>query len=226
MTSHVVQQGECLATLAERYGIAWQRIWSHAANHALWAGRRKPNILVPGDVVHVPDRETREEPRPTDQRHRFQLPGYPIKLRIRLLAAGTPVKNEAYVFEVAGSVRQGRTDGDGKLEEPIPASAMRGVLLIGKERVRLELEIGSLDPIAEVSGAQARLHNLGYFCGEINGQLNPPSRSALLAFQETYRLTQSGQPDTTTRECAAATRTRRGTWSVWRPTTSRRTARA
>jgi N-acetylmuramoyl-L-alanine amidase len=197
---HVVQQGECLGSLAERYGVSWRRIWSLAENQPLRARERTPNLLFPGDILYVPERDPREEPRPTDQRHRFVLPGRPIRLRLRILAAGKPVKNEKYRLEVDGTVKQGKTDGDGKLDEPIPGQAAAGVLFLGKDDLRLDLEIGCLDPVREVTGAQARLHNIGYYCGAIDGRIGPISKSALLAFQETNRLSQSGEPDAATRE--------------------------
>ena len=197
---HVVQQGECLGSLAERYGVAWRHIWSLSENYLLRSRERTPNLLFPGDVIHIPDRDVREEVRPTDQRHKFVRPGYPLRLRLRILAAGKPVKNERYLLEVDGLVREGSTDSDGVLDKPIPAQATAGVLLLGKERLRLDLEIGSLDPISEVSGAQARLHNIGYDCGAIDGHLGALSRSAVLAFQETSGLPQNGEPDAATRE--------------------------
>jgi Putative peptidoglycan binding domain/LysM domain len=197
---HVVAQGECLSSIAAQYGLAWSRIWNLPENNALRTTRKNPNVLFPGDVVHVPAREVRDESRSTEKRHRFMVKGVPVKLRLRLLAASKPLANEPYTLTIDGRTVKGTTDGRGEIDETIPASAESGVLILTKDKVRLELDIGHLDPITELHGVQARLHNIGYFCGDINGELTPVTRTALLAFQETSRLRATGEPDAATRD--------------------------
>ncbi len=52
--THVVQVGECCATLAKRYGlVGWKPIVEHGPNAALFAERKNPHVLKPGDVVEV-----------------------------------------------------------------------------------------------------------------------------------------------------------------------------
>src|SRR5436305_39757 len=50
MTVHVVQQGECLSSIAHAYGLPdWKHLHDHAANKELKNNRPNPNILAPGD---------------------------------------------------------------------------------------------------------------------------------------------------------------------------------
>jgi hypothetical protein len=85
MPQHTVQEGDCISSIADQYGLFWQTIWNHSSNAALKQQRGDPNILKPGDTVFVPDRREKFEACATDQRHRFILKGVPAKLRLRLL---------------------------------------------------------------------------------------------------------------------------------------------
>ncbi len=52
------------------------------------------------------------------------------------------------------------------------------------------LSLGRIDPVSESSGVQARLNNLGYRCGKLDGVLGPKTRAALMKFQAS-----AGHPD-------------------------------
>ena len=52
--------------------------------------------------------------------------------------------------------------------------------------------------ITEISGVQGRLTNLGYDCGKINGKLDSETREALLSFQKTNRINETGEADSAT----------------------------
>ena len=80
-----VQQGDCIGSIAFANGFNWQTIWNHPGNAALRAKRTDPNVLLPGDTVHVPNLNLRVESCSTDKLHKFQLKNVPAKLRIQLL---------------------------------------------------------------------------------------------------------------------------------------------
>ena len=65
--------------------------------------------------------------------------------------------------------------------------------------IRVELLIGHLDPVDEITGVQGRLVNLGYDC-EVSGVMDEPTMKALRLFQEKNGLTVSGQVEDTTRQ--------------------------
>jgi hypothetical protein len=200
MPEHEVEQGDCLSSLASQNGLYWESVWALPQNLALRTKRKNPNILFPGDTVFVPEKELRYEDRRVDQRHQFVMKGEPVKLKIRFLAAGKPIAGETYLLKIAGQNLQGKTDSSGILEQQIPPDTTEATLILGKEKLEFPLEIGCLDPSAEVSGVQGRLNNLGFHCGAVDGIAGPLTRSALLTFQETYELDQTGKPDTATCE--------------------------
>lgn len=195
MPEHVVQQGECVASLAFLYGFHWKRLWQLPQNQSLRAKRPNPNILLPGDILFIPEKQLRSENRATTRRHPFVKKTEPVKLKVRLLAAGKPVADEEYQLKIAGAVQTGHTDSSGILIEVIPPDAREAQLVLTKNGLEYPLEIGHLDPLTEITGVQARLNNLGYHCGSVDGILGPLTHSALRTFQETYQLKISGEPD-------------------------------
>jgi len=87
--SHIVKQGECLTTIAYRYGFRdYHPIHDLPANAALWAKRSNPNILFPGDEVVIPDLKQKRASVATGSLHRFQVTKPKKMLRLRLLVHG------------------------------------------------------------------------------------------------------------------------------------------
>ena len=141
MPDHVVNQGECLSSIAAQYGYDWDYLWNLSENGDLKRKRKNPNILLPGDVVFVPELTQREEQRGTDQKHNFVLKNLPVRLHLRLLNAGTPIANEKYRLEIGGQVMSGTTDSRGELKEVIPPAAEHARLVLVKEQKEVMLEV-------------------------------------------------------------------------------------
>ena len=97
---HIVRQGECLSRIASLYGFRdYRTIYEHSLNAGLRKKRPNPNLLHPGDIVVVPDKESRSETCPTGDIHRFVLKRSLRKLRLRMLEHdGTPLANTDYVL--------------------------------------------------------------------------------------------------------------------------------
>jgi len=170
--------------LAHRYGFAdYRTIWDAPQNAALKEKRKNPNILFPGDELFIPDREIKEESRPTEKRHKFQREGQELKLRIVLTdLKNKPLQGLECVLAIEGDPKEITTGGDGELGEDISEQATGGKLLDkGKPgpAFRLQREfpvkIGDLEPVDKLSGQIARLNNLGYCAFEL---LNRPFTDA------------------------------------------------
>ena len=201
MPNHAVQQGECLSSIAESYGFTVDRLWKLSENAGLKQQRKNPNVLFPGDVVFIPEKDDRVESCGTGKRHQFRLDRRPpVELRLRLLSAGEPIVDEPYRLEIEGTAVEGTTDGQGRILQTIPHSATEALLRVDNKHLMLRLALGSLDPLTEITGVQARLNNLGFRCGDVDGQLSPKTRVALESFQETYNLTANGEPSVETQD--------------------------
>jgi hypothetical protein len=198
---HVVQQGDCIASIAFEHGFFPDTIWMHHENDELRKARLDPNVLLPGDEVFVPDKRVDVVKRATDARHVFRRRGVPEVLRIQLLRHGKPRKHTSYSLEIDGVVEQGMTDDDGVVGASIPPAARRGVLTLTDTGESFDLDLGGLDPVTELTGVQGRLRNLGLYRGPIDGVLGAQTERALRRFQELEPdLEPSGALDDATRD--------------------------
>lgn len=169
---YVVQQGDHLSQIARDYGFSdYRTIWDHPDNQELKLKRKNPNVLFPGDVLVIPDRDLRQESCATDQRHRFKMQGPGLRLRLVLEDLyRTPIANAKCVLEVENHSRYVITDANGRIDYPLPPQAKRASLVIQDaqtpyDSVPIPIKIGHMDPVEEFSGQQSRLNNLGYFAG-------------------------------------------------------------
>jgi N-acetylmuramoyl-L-alanine amidase len=237
MPEHTVRDGDCIASIAEQYGIFWQTVWDHPNNASLKQLRKDPNILKSGDTVFVPDLREKWETCATEQRHCFVRKGVPAKLRLRLmrepeseqrrqppqatqyphpkdLSAQDPQSQEQaredepranvpYIIRIDGSISQGSTDSQGKLEISIPPGATSGQLIVEPgtpQETNIPIHLGHLDPIDTVSGVKQRLANLTFDCGDTSDDETETYAEAIRAFQRKYGLDGTGEMDEQTRQ--------------------------
>lgn len=205
MPTHTVAQGECLSSIAKQYGFHdYRTIYEHGNNADFRQLRKNPNVIKPGDQLFIPDKDQKIVERPTGASHRFQVQKRKTMLRIIVKDEDTPLRNQPYTLEVEDQKFEGTTDGDGLLKQEIPPDAVEGVLRMqhsvngGTHSLEWQLRLGHLDPVDEISGAQARLNNLGFFCGAVDGVSGPRTEGALRSFQKKHGLAETGQLDDAT----------------------------
>ncbi len=202
MPNYIVKQGDCISSIAQRYGFFWEKVWNHPNNAQLKAKRKNPNILYPGDVVFVPAKEGKEICCVTEQRHQFRKKGVLSNLQIQLLdEEEEPRANVEYVININGQFHRGLTTADGWIRRSIPSDAKRGELIVieGDIQEEYQLNLGYLDPVDQDIGVQQRLNNLGFDCGEPDGKIGQRTQEALKEFQRKYNLIESGRADQATR---------------------------
>lgn len=190
-----VVQGDCINSIARENGFLRDTIWNDPKNTVLKARRKDCNILYPGDVVYVPEKRLRVETGDTEQVHLFQTRTEFCKLRIRLLLNDKPRTAVKYQLTIDGKVVEGKTDGDGWLEQLIAPDAQEGNLLLPDSQETYSLFLGHMDPLNHISGIQKRLQNLGFYIGEkADGIFGPKTASGVKAFQRLHRLVVDGIP--------------------------------
>ena len=162
-----------------------------------------PNALLPGDKLYLRPKEEKTIEVGTEIKHRFYRAGIPIELKIKLLENGKPRKNMRYTLQIDGKVvsaKYAKTDGDGKIKiYKLSPLATEGFLML-EDGTSYVLKLKELDPVDSTSGIQARLANLGYGPGPINGEHNHKTRAALAWFQKSHNLKATGEPDDQTKE--------------------------
>ncbi len=198
-----------MSSIAYSHGFFWQTLWNLSENAGLKAKRKNPNVLMTGDIVHIPDLTVKRESGATETTHKFTLKGVPEKLNIQLLDFDhKPRPNLGYVIVIDGNSRRGKTDANGVVTEGIPPNAMSGKLTFAappdhtgkaKNQVMI-LQLGALNPISEVSGLKARLANLGFYKGPIDENLDAAAKKAIGAFQRKKGLPVTGVADAATRQ--------------------------
>lgn len=206
MPMHEVRQGECLSSIARSYGFRdFRRIYDHPRNAEFRRLRPNPNVIFPGDPLFIPEKQEKVETRATGSTHRFQLAFKPTLLRVVLKdPEDRPYANKKYELSVGERSFSGRTSGAGLIQHPVPEDAGSGELTLWPDDQDPEtvlvwrLAVGHLDPVTEPTGAQARLNNLGYHCGEVDGIVGPRTRAALLAFQRATGLSATGAVNSAT----------------------------
>ncbi len=207
---HTVRQGETLSEIAFRFGYAnAEELYRHPDNADLRNKRPNPNVLHPGDEVVLPDHRMRKESAGAGKKHQFRrgAPQKLLKLKLHDHRQPDKFKNVAYTLQVTSDVGtselSGKLDGEGVLNQQVHVSAKEGVLKLdfptqsadADNAWSLRILIDHLDPVEEVTGCQARLANLGYDCGALDGDEGPRTKAALQDFQARHGLDITGEVD-------------------------------
>ena len=210
MPTHEVQEGECIASIAEKHKFfRWQSVYYHEQNAGLRKLRPDPDQLKKGDKVFVPELDDREELCETGKEHHFQLREVPTTdIHLQLEDNGELLANMkfelSYAAEGKDVTRTGYTTVEGAIEHRLPVDVKEAKLKVWTENdssdpLTWELKIGDLDPSSEDTGAQDRLRNLGYAMGDEDGKIGEKTKTAITSFQEDYDLPVSGELDDRTR---------------------------
>ncbi|MEZ4394657.1 MAG: peptidoglycan-binding domain-containing protein [Polyangiales bacterium] len=200
-TRHKVQAGECVVSISESYGFFWETLWAHPENEGLRNTRRDPTVLLPGDVIYIPDKTIKSYVRPTDARHTFRVKNVPAKFELRLRSEdGTPRSGLAYVLVIDGREIPGTTDGNGAVKASISPTAREGVLRLTESGEEFEIDLGHMDPVDTIRGAKMRLSSLGTYNGPIDDSGDASFSRALEAFQGSHGLQQTGLLDASTQD--------------------------
>src|SRR5258705_2180009 len=199
MPKQRVGEGESTSSLAKKNGFFWRTIWEHGENAELKAKRRDPNVLFADDEIFLPEKKTKHVSKPTNQKHKFKRKGEPCKLKVQLMKAGKPRKNEKYVLNIDGTPINGSTDGEGIFEHFIPGDALVAQLILRSGQEVIPLRLGDLDPCDQPSGLQQRLNNLGFECGSEDGEIGDDTKEAIKKFQAAYELKVTGEADDVTK---------------------------
>jgi hypothetical protein len=153
------EEGDCIGNLAFNNGFNWTTLWNHPQNADLKAKRKDPNLLLAGDVVHIPDLQVKQVPGATEQRHKFKLINVPAKLQVQLLeedkkngqtapqSTGSDAQHEdpdfqpqtrkhkprakvPYILDIDGVLTKGQSDGNGFVKRPLSPGAQTGRLIL------------------------------------------------------------------------------------------------
>ncbi len=188
-----VAQGDCLHSLAWHYKLPVDTIWLHADNDAL-RRERTAGQLLPGDKLFIPQARPRTHNAATETTARFKLKLPVARLKLKLLRGFEPRADVPFEIEVEGQSLKGRTDGDGLIDEVVPPLAREATLTVreGDTVEQHTVRLGHLDPQTAATGIQARLNNLGFSPGAVDGDVGERTQAAVAAFQVAQGLAVTG----------------------------------
>lgn len=191
-----IGQGDCLTSLAWHYRLPVDTIWTHAENADLRHDRSRSKLL-PGDKLFIPAPDPTSYDASTESTARFILKLPQARLKVKLLRGFEPRAQVDYVIKVGDLSIPGTTDGSGLIDTKVPPLAQEATLTVkdqdGEERYVVRL--GHLDPKDADTGVQARLNNLGFSAGAIDGDVGDRTRGAVAAFQASQGLPVTGEVD-------------------------------
>jgi len=198
---HVIAPGDHIVRLAYLQGMRdVGLIWDDPANGELRKSRPDPAVLAPGDVVHVPDGPIwRFDNLPTGQEHTVVLDLVVPWLRVRLRHPSNAARaGKLATVVVDGEQKVFETDSDGLVE--VELGPVTKTIELSIDEVQYVFRIAMLEPVETTRGLLARLTNLGYDPGPIDGSGDPYARrSAYEEFQCDQGLKVDGDPGPKTR---------------------------
>src|SRR5262249_50989292 len=153
-------------------------IWNHADNQSLRDKRPDPQVLAPGDTVVIPPKKPKDFTVETGKNHVFRVKSLKAKVRVSLSDEnGGPLAGRRVKLEVAGKTHEGTTTSESIVELDIDPEPTTGTLTVWmgsdpEKELVWNLNLGSLDPIDEMTGVQARLTNLGFLSGGVDGTVD------------------------------------------------------
>jgi len=77
-TQYTVKKGDTLSQIAQQFGFKnWELVWNDASNNELRARRKKPEQILPGDQVTIPEKTPKKEKVSAGQPAKFQMAAAP-----------------------------------------------------------------------------------------------------------------------------------------------------
>jgi hypothetical protein len=201
---YVIRAGDTLRRLAFAWGVDADELWNHPSNRALRESHPDPELLRPGDRIHVSDsllqrRSSYGARTLNEYRVRTTLQRVHVVLRDEMHA---PLANEPWLAVGDHGSFHGTTASDGVVTFEADVRERAIVLRLTRRHTEHVVRIGGLDPVDTDEGVQQRLRNLGMH-GWWHYDEAPDAAAhagALSGFQRSQRVQASGEADATTRE--------------------------
>jgi hypothetical protein len=107
-TEHKVKQGECISSIAGKYGCFPETIWDDPLNVELKEKRKESNVLYAGDILIIPEKDPKQESCENEHRHKFKRQHTQTLLRVILHDEGDQLlSNRRYMLTIAGQESEG-----------------------------------------------------------------------------------------------------------------------
>lgn len=206
---HKVVQGECLISIAQKFGIAdWRAIYDAPENEAFREQRKNPNMICPGDDIFIPVLTGSKQPANINKKTTYVLKKAKGFLSIILVdSKSKPLPDIPYEVSFYKSeqdkkgeplliLKDEKSDADGYVEHPLPKGAKFAVITYSPYlkrpslKQKMGLKLGELDDPSTQLGMRSRLNHFGFYSGDGRMKLQDQKmfESQLAGFKEKFGL--------------------------------------
>lgn len=206
---HTVVQGECLISIAQKFGLAnWQTIYDAPENEEFKKLRTNPNMICPGDIVYIPILTGTKQPANLNKKTTYVLKKVKGYLSICLVdSKNNPLPDIPYEVSFFRSeqdkkgeplviIKGEKSDADGYVEQKLPSGAKFVILTYSPYPTRpslkqkMGLKVGELDDPNTQLGMRSRLNHFGFYSGDgrMKEQETEMFNSQLAGFKDKYGL--------------------------------------
>jgi len=198
---HTVLQGESVSMIAKRYGFpSWQSLYDHPDNQEIKKLRPDPDLIFPGDEIVIPDRIKAIFKAKLNEKQTFRSKAKKSVIKLKIGAIGGKIWADRKVeLQVDGQIIEAKTDDQGIAQFKLPKRHSQKAILniytvkeTSKPSYSVEVKLGHLDPITELTGQQARLSALGFDCGLLSPKTNKRYEKAVEDYQQAMGLKVDG----------------------------------
>jgi hypothetical protein len=200
MPPYVIKQGDHLLLLAHKLGFDADTVWNDPSNAPLRQLRSDPNILLPGDVLQLPDSSGQSAPPASlnaGTANNFVSDAPTMTLSVKFVGAdATTYASRAYTVQELTQLTDLTTDENGVASFQAPVTLGSATLVFTESGESWVLCPGAMDPINTLSGIFKRLQNLGYIAGDVqfDGQTPLNNVAVLRPALVALKAAQSGPP--------------------------------
>ncbi len=188
MQPYVIKQGDFLAQLAYKFGFDADAVWNDPKNADLRQLRSDPNILLPADVLYIPDQVDKKPDKhdlTTGSSNDFvsDAPTVPMTIRFK----DDALASQGYAVTELPQLTGLTTTGDGTATFSIPVTLQSFTIEFAASGAAYAFDTAHLDPVNTRSGVVQRLQNLGYIdpLAAVDTVSIEELRAAVLAFKAT-----------------------------------------
>jgi hypothetical protein len=182
MEPYVIRQGDYLLKVAYKFGFEADPVWNDPSNDDLRKLRPNPNILLAGDILHIPDQVDKKAASfdlAIGSTNTFVAPPPPtVTVTVQFVDGDDAVyASKAYTIEELDQLTGLKADGQGVVTFEAPVTLDEATLVFTESGETWVLAIGELNPIDSLSGMLQRLKSLGEVDGATEFDENDPTNN-------------------------------------------------
>lgn len=196
---HTVEKGECMATIAKRFGfLNWKTIYDDPKNASFREDNPDPTCIQPGSSLYIPDKKRETVKAAGRPKVTFVAKKPELYFTVMLIDhQNRPLSDIPYTLTIGEQQYSGNTVG-GYIEHAITVDDKEGELSIRPYEefpdwiVACKFQLGHLDTAESVAGHQQRSHHKRNYTGPPDGNADSATKAAICRLQIANNMAPDG----------------------------------